>query len=52
MKISDFGFSDLMIRQAATRSGGHDLQSFDRKAAKLAGVTLLGTDHKTITQKR
>jgi len=38
-----FGFSDLMIRQATIRIGGYDLQTFDRKAAKLAGVTLLGT---------
>jgi predicted nucleic-acid-binding protein len=38
-----FGFLDLMIRQAAIRSGGHDLQTFDRNAAKLKGVTLLGT---------
>ena len=40
-----FRFSDLMIRQAAIRNGGHDLQTFGRKAAKLAGVTLLGTSH-------
>jgi predicted nucleic-acid-binding protein len=40
-----FGFSDLMIRQAAIRNGGHDLQAFDRQAAKLAGVTLIGTSH-------
>jgi len=40
-----FGFSDLMIRQAAIRNGGHDLQTFDRQAAKLAGVTLIGTSH-------
>ena len=40
-----FGFSDMMIRQAAIRSGWHDLQTFDRKAAKLAGITLLGTGH-------
>ena len=40
-----FGFSDLIIRQAAIKNGGCDLQTFDRKAAKLAGVTLLGTSH-------
>ena len=40
-----FGFSDLMIRQAAIRIGGRDLQTFDRKAAKFVGVTLLGTSH-------
>ena len=40
-----FGFSDLMIRQAAIRNGGHDLQTFDRQAAKLAGVTLIGTSY-------
>ena len=40
-----FGRSDLMISQAAIRSGGHVLQTFDRKAAKLAGVILLGTSH-------
>ena len=34
-----FGFSDLMICQAAIRNGGHDLQTFDRKAEKLASVT-------------
>ena len=44
-----FGFSDLMIRQAAIRNGGHDLQTFDRQAAKLAGVTLIGTSHRTST---
>jgi len=40
-----FGFSDLIIRQAAIKNGGCDLQTFDRKAAKLAGVTLLGTSY-------
>ena len=40
-----FGFSDFMICQAAIRNGGHDLQTFDRKAAKLTGVILLGTSH-------
>jgi predicted nucleic-acid-binding protein len=32
-----FGFSDLMIRQAARRSGAATLKTFDRKAARLAG---------------
>ena len=41
----NFGFSDLMIRQGAIRNGGHDLQTFDRKAAKLTGVALIGTSH-------
>jgi predicted nucleic-acid-binding protein len=40
-----FGFSDLMIRQAAIRNGEHDLQTFDRQAVKLAGVALIGTSH-------
>ena len=40
-----FGFFDLMIRQAAIKNGRRDLQIFNRKAAKLAGVTLLGTSH-------
>ena len=31
-----------MISQAAIRNGGHDLQTFDREAAKLAGIALLG----------
>lgn len=41
----DFEFFNLMIRQATTRSGGRDLQTFDRKAAKLVDVTLLETGH-------
>ena len=40
-----FGLSDLLIRQAAIRSGDHDLQTFGNKAAKLADVTLLSTSH-------
>ena len=40
-----FEFSDLMIRQAAIRSGGHHLQTFDHKAAKLSGAALLGISH-------
>jgi predicted nucleic-acid-binding protein len=33
-----FGFSDLMIRQAARRAGAAALKTFDRKAARLDGV--------------
>ncbi len=39
------GFSDLMILAAAERSGAHPLYTFDRKAARLAGVRLLGNRH-------
>ena len=39
-----FGFSDLMIRQSSLRSGASTLVTFDRKAARLSGVTLLGED--------
>ncbi len=39
-----FGFSDLMIRQAALRSGADTLVTFDRKTARLSGVTLPGED--------
>ena len=35
------GFSDLMILAAAERSGAHPLYTFDQKAARLEGVTLL-----------
>ncbi len=37
-----FGFSDLMIRQASQRAGAQSLVTFDRKAAQLDGVDLLG----------
>lgn len=37
-----FGFSDLMIRQASLRAGSQTLVTFDRKAAQLDGVDLLG----------
>ncbi|MDC0120708.1 hypothetical protein OAI29_02870 [Amylibacter sp.] len=40
-----FGISDLMILQAAIRSGEHDRQASDCKAAKLAGVALLEANH-------
>ena len=35
------GFSDLMILSAAERAQAHCLYTFDRKAARLAGVKLL-----------
>jgi len=37
-----YGFSDLMIRQAARRAGAGALKTFDRKAARLDGVDVLG----------
>ena len=37
-----FGFSDLMIRQAAHKSGAKVLMTFDKKAAQLDGVELAG----------
>ena len=41
-----FGFSDLMIRQAASRSGADVLVTFDRQAAQLDGVELLVGDRR------
>lgn len=41
----DFGISDLIIRQVAIQSGGHDLQTLDRMATKLTDVVLLRTSH-------
>lgn len=38
-----FGFADLMIAAAARRAGAEHLVTFDRKAARLPGVELLGT---------
>ena len=38
-------FADLMIRQAASRSGASVLKTFDQKLAKLAGVELIGAKH-------
>ncbi len=35
------GFSDLMILAAAERSGAHPLYTFDQKAARLEGLSLL-----------
>lgn len=35
------GFSDLMVLAAAERSGAYPLVTFDRKAARLEGVSLL-----------
>ena len=40
-RASGVGFSDLMILAAAERSGAHPLYTFDQKAARLEGVTLL-----------
>ncbi len=37
-----FGFADLMIAAAARRSGASELLTFDRQAARLPGVCLLG----------
>jgi predicted nucleic-acid-binding protein len=37
-----FGFSDLMIAVAARSVGASELVTFDRKAARLPGVRLLG----------
>lgn len=37
-----FGFADLMIAAAARRVGATQLVTFDRKAARLPGVRLLG----------
>ena len=35
------GFSDLMILAAAERSAAHPVHTFDRKAARLEGMSLL-----------
>jgi len=37
-----FGFADLMIAATARRSGASELLTFDRQAARLPGVRLLG----------
>lgn len=37
-----FGFADLMIAAAAMRAGASEMVTFDRKAARLPGVRLLG----------
>jgi predicted nucleic-acid-binding protein len=37
------GFADLMVAAAARRAGATALVTFDRKAATLAGVELLGS---------
>ncbi len=36
------GFSDLMIAAAANRRGAHPLYTFDRQAAQIEGVVLVG----------
>ena len=41
-EVKGFGFSDLMIRQASRRSGSHHLATFDKKAAHLDDVELVG----------
>ncbi len=38
-----FGFSDLMIRQAARRAGAAVVKTFDRKTARLDGVEWIGS---------
>lgn len=40
-----YDFADLMIRQAAQRTGSRILKTFDQKLARLDGVELLGTTH-------
>jgi predicted nucleic-acid-binding protein len=40
-----FGFSDLMIREAARRAGAAALKTFDRKAARLDGGDWIGQGH-------
>ena len=41
-EVKGFGFSDLMIRQTARRSGSSYLAAFDKKAALLDDVELVG----------
>ena len=43
-RMGDAGFSDLMVLAVAERSGACPLYTFDRKAARLEGVTLLYQD--------
>ncbi len=38
-----FGFADLMIRQACRRSGSQHLATFDKRAARLDDVALVGS---------
>ena len=40
-RAGDAGFSDLMILAAAERIGAHSLYTFDQKAARLEGATLV-----------
>ena len=40
-RMGGAGFSDLMILAAAERTGAQPLYTFDQKAARLEGVTLL-----------
>lgn len=41
-RTDGFGFADLMIAAAARRAGAGEMVTFDRKAAGLPGVRLLG----------
>lgn len=41
-----FRVYDLMIRQTVIRGDGHNLKTFDHKAAKLASATPLGTSQR------
>lgn len=41
-RSESFGFADVMIVAAARRVGAQELVTFDRKAAHLPGVRLLG----------
>jgi len=43
-EMEGFGFSDLMVRQAARRAGADVLMTFDRKAARLDGVDLVNNE--------
>lgn len=43
-RIGGVGFSDLMIVAAAERAGALPVYTFDQKAARLEGATLLEND--------
>lgn len=42
-EVKGFGFADLMIRQALRRSGSQHLATFDKRAARLDDVELVGS---------
>lgn len=42
-EVKGFGFADLMIRQASRRSGSLHLATFDKRAARLDDVELVGS---------